>query len=93
MKYSAIALFATFIYAVSLASQTPGTQQAGSAPAPSGAPTIRLNTQEVNLDMVFKDKKGKAIHDLRPEEVHVFEDGVEQHLNSFRGVTSSENVS
>jgi len=67
MKYSAIALFATFIYAVSLASQTPGTQQAGSAPAPSGAPTIRLNTQEVNLDMVFTTSAPKRCMSLRME--------------------------
>jgi VWFA-related protein len=36
--------------------------------------------------MVFRDKKGKTIHDIRPEEVHVFEEGVEQHLASFRHV-------
>jgi len=36
------------------------------------------------LDMVFRDKKGKAIRDVRPEEIHVLEDGVEQNLTSFR---------
>src|ERR1700746_1998949 len=47
-------------------------------------PTIRSNAQEVVLDMVFRDKKGKAIRDVRPEEIHVLEDGAEQKLTSFR---------
>ena len=34
--------------------------------------------------MVFRDKKGRPIRDIRPEEVHVFEDGVEQKLTSIR---------
>ncbi len=36
--------------------------------------------------MVFRDKKGRSIHDVLPGEVHVFEDGTEQKLNSFRMV-------
>jgi VWFA-related protein len=47
-------------------------------------PTVRSNVQEVVLDMVFRDKKGKAIRDVRPEEIHVLEDGAEQKLTSFR---------
>lgn len=47
-------------------------------------PTVRTNVQEVVLDMVFRDKKGKAIRDVRPEEIHVLEDGAEQKLTSFR---------
>ena len=36
------------------------------------------------MDLVFRDKKGKAIRDVRPDEIHVLEDGVEQNLTSFR---------
>src|ERR1700758_1952481 len=57
--------------------------------------TIRSTAQEVVLDMVFRDKKGKAIHDVRPEEIHVLEDGVEQKVTSFRlveGKTAGANV-
>ena len=46
--------------------------------------TIRSTAQEVLLDMVFRDKKGKTIRDVRPEEIHILEDGVEQKLTSFR---------
>ena len=50
------------------------------------SPDIRVNTEEVNLDMVFHDKKGKTIRDIRPEEIHVFENGVEQHVSTFKYV-------
>jgi len=46
--------------------------------------TIRSTAQEVLLDMVFRDKKGRTIRDVRPEEIHIVEDGVEQNLTSFR---------
>jgi VWFA-related protein len=81
MKRIAIALIAAF-FPVCIAAQAPASQQA-SADQP-GVPTIRTNTTEVTLDMLFHDKRGKPIRDIRPEEVHVFEDGVAQHVNSFR---------
>lgn len=53
---------------------------------PQPAATIRTTAQEVVLDMVFRDKKGHSIRDIRPEEIHVFEEDVEQKLTSFRQV-------
>lgn len=60
-----------------------------SAPAapPDSGVTVKSSTQEVVLDMVFRDKKGKAVTDIKPEEVHVFEDGAPQALKSFQLVT------
>lgn len=84
MNRSTIALIAALSYACSLAAQTSAPQQTD-AKEPN-APAFRVNTDEVTLDMVFRDKKGKTIHDIRPEEVHVFEDGVEQHFGSFKYV-------
>src|SRR5260370_12688309 len=81
MKSHNIGFVLTLLCGCALVAQAP-TQQANASQ--TNAPTIRLNTEEVNLDMVFHDKKGKAIHDIRPQEVHVFEDSVEQHLSSFR---------
>lgn len=75
--------------AFALPAHAPAQQQ---APQPQpAAPEIRTTAQEVVLDMVFRDKKGRTIRDVRPEEIHVFEQGVEQKLNSFRiveGATS-----
>jgi VWFA-related protein len=81
MTRSALALFVTLTFAWGLAAQTPTPQP---ATASQTTTTLHLNTQEVNLDMVFHDKRGRAIHDIRPEEVHVYEDGAEEHLKSFR---------
>jgi VWFA-related protein len=50
----------------------------------ASTPSVRTTTQEVVLDMVFRDKKGRTVHDIRPEEIHVLEDGVEQTLKSLR---------
>lgn len=89
MNRSAIALVGSLLYACSLFAQTPGQQQANSSQTSN--PTLRVNTEEVNLDMVFQDKKGKSIHDIRSEEVHVYEDGVEEHLSSFKFVEGNQN--
>ena len=48
------------------------------------ATTLRSTAQEVILDMVFRDKKGRPLRNVRSEEIHVLEDGVEQKLTSFR---------
>ena len=84
MNRSVLVIIATLSLPCSLIAKEPASQQAGTSQA--NGPSLRVNTQEVTLDMVFRDKKGKTIHDIRPQEVHVFEDGVEQHLASFRHV-------
>ena len=84
MNRSVLVVLGTLTLTCSLIAQAPPSQQ--TSPNQTNTPSLRVNTQEVTLDMVFRDKKGKTIHDIRPEEVHVFEDGVEQHLASFRHV-------
>ena len=58
--------------------------------ASQAATTVHATSQEVVLDMVFRDKKGRAIRDVRPEEIHISEDGVEQKLTSFHLVQGSQ---
>jgi VWFA-related protein len=73
-------LLAVFLLgAFTLTAQQPSAQPSNQAPSP----TVRSTANEVVLDMVFRDKKGRAIHDIRPEEIHVLEDGVEQKVTSF----------
>ena len=76
-------LFVLAIFLLSACSLTAQaqSQQSVSDKTPSA---VRSTTQEVLLDMVFRDKKGRTIHDIRPEEIHVLEDGVEQKVTSFR---------
>jgi VWFA-related protein len=47
------------------------------------APEFRTGAEVVVLDVVVRDDRGNTVRDLRPEEVRVYEDGVEQELVSF----------
>src|SRR5277367_3225600 len=52
-------------------------------PQPAGA-VIRTSVQEVVLDLVVRDSKGKIVKNLQQNEVEIFEDGVKQDIRSFR---------
>ena len=53
---------------------------------PVAPPSFRVDTGVVMLDVVVRDKKGRLVRDLRPEEVQVFEDGAKQEMTGFRFV-------
>lgn len=48
---------------------------------------VRVRSNEVRLDVVVKDKKGRQIKDLKLTDFEVLEDGVPQKVESFRFVT------
>ncbi|HEU4766916.1 MAG TPA: VWA domain-containing protein, partial [Pyrinomonadaceae bacterium] len=48
---------------------------------------IRVRSNEVRLDVVVKDKKGRPIRDLKAGDFEVLEDGVAQKVESFRFVS------
>src|SRR5689334_1632577 len=48
---------------------------------------IRVRSNEVRLDVVVKDKKGRPIRDLKAADFEVLEDGVPQKVESFRFVS------
>lgn len=54
--------------------------QTGTQPAQS----IRIGSEEVLLDVIVRDKKGRPVRDLKAEEIQVYEDSVKQKINSFR---------
>jgi VWFA-related protein len=64
----------------------------GQEPANQETPTIRTTTREVILDVIVRDKHHRAIADLRPDEIEVFEDGVKQKINAFRNVQGAEQL-
>jgi VWFA-related protein len=47
-------------------------------------PTIRTTTSEVLLDLVVRDKHGRVVRNLKPEEVEILEDGAPQRILGFR---------
>ena len=78
-----LAIIGFSVFGLSLAAQTAAPQKPA---AQSSSTTISTTTQEVVLDMVFRDKKGKVIKDIRPDEIHITEDGKDVPLASFRMV-------
>ena len=51
---------------------------------------IGATTQEVMLDVVVRDKKGRMVRNLRADEVEVSDDGVVRKLRSFRAAGKAE---
>jgi VWFA-related protein len=69
---------------------------AGTAAAPvlcQQQPTVKTNVEEVLLDLVVRDKKGKPVTDLKPEDLSVTDNGAKQAILSFRLVRGAEALS
>ena len=47
---------------------------------------LRVDTRLVTIPVIVTDSKGRYVTDLKPEEFHVYEDGVEQPIFSFSQV-------
>ena len=62
------------------------------AGAQNERPVIRTTTEEVLLDVVVRDKKGRLVRDLKPSEIEVYDNGVRQKITGFRLVTGEASV-
>lgn len=51
---------------------------------PTASSQLKVETQEILLDMVVRNSRGRTILDIKPEEVEVYEDGAKQKIASFR---------
>ena len=67
---------------------SPSLNLAQTPAAPQQDEVVRFRTNEVRLDVVVRDKKGRPIKDLKATDFEVSEDGVPQKVESFRFVTS-----
>ncbi|HTS64874.1 MAG TPA: VWA domain-containing protein [Candidatus Acidoferrales bacterium] len=61
-------------------------------PANPQAPAFRTTAEEVLLDLIVRDKKGKPVTDLKPSDLSVFDNGAKQTLTGFRLVSGSEAI-
>ena len=68
-------------------------QQSPASPVPSNGATIKSNVDEVVLDIIVRNKKGKPITDLKQDDLTVTDNGEKQKLTSFRLVKGSEAIS
>jgi len=85
---------------LAVSAQAPSSTGQTAAPSPqapaadSGTPdmTFRTSVSEVLLDVVVRKKDGKIVRDLKPDEIKVYEDGVEQKVRHFEFVDGREPV-
>jgi hypothetical protein len=82
-----------WLAALSLLSSPARSQQSAPQQNTVQNPTLKANVEEVVLDLIVRDKKGKPITDLKPDELIVSDNGTKQTLNSFRLVRGSEAIS
>src|SRR5439155_5013725 len=60
----------------------------GQTPTPQDqVDVVKVRANEVRLDVVVKDKKGRPVKDLGSSDFEIYEDGVRQQVQSFRFVT------
>src|SRR5215467_4523866 len=55
-------------------------------------PSIQKRSEEVVLDVVVRDKKGRAVSDLKPEDFQIYDNGEPKKVSTFRLVQGSEAV-
>jgi VWFA-related protein len=60
---------------------------------PAPQTTIKANVDEVLLDIIVRDKKGKPITDIKPDDLTILDSGVRQKVTAFRLVEGAEAVS
>src|SRR4051794_36372386 len=59
---------------------------------PQDDEVIKVSSNLVNLDVIVKDKKGKAITDLKAEDFTIYENGVPQKLAFFDSTLAERNA-
>ncbi|PYT35592.1 MAG: hypothetical protein DMG58_01575, partial [Acidobacteria bacterium] len=66
-------------------------QETPKGPAPNAPqPGIRGGTQEVLLDVVVRDRKGKPVRNLQSKNIEVFDEGARVKVTGFRMVAASD---
>lgn len=75
-------MLVVLLLTVGLSSAPAGPQGGQSSSQAPG--TIQVVAEEVLLDIVARDKRGRPVRDLQQDEIEVYEDGVRQDISSFR---------
>lgn len=87
MKFSPLAIFLVVGCVVSIAAQTPRPR-----PTPPDTDVVKISTNLIQVDVTVTDSKGKAIADLRPDEIEIFENGEKQKITAFTFVSGGRAV-
>src|SRR5204862_7041596 len=81
-------LTTAFMFLAALPVQSQDKKQTGTG---ANQDVIKINSNLVSVDVIVKDKKGKAITDLKPEDFIVSENGVPQKIEFFDSTLTSVN--
>jgi VWFA-related protein len=81
----AIGTLALWAFALSaeLGAQGPGAPGGQLPPPGEGGFTLKVDVSMVLVEATVRDDKGRIVDDLKPEDFHLFEDGVEQRVSYF----------
>jgi VWFA-related protein len=87
VSFSLLVASAVFLAAITVQSQ----DKKQTKSADQDDDVIKVTSNLVSLDVIVKDKKGKAVIDLKPEDFEVFENGVPQKIQFFDSTLTSGN--
>jgi VWFA-related protein len=89
-----ICIYSLTLVAIAVIATLPAPAQQPAAPAgASQTPVVKSTVDEVVLDFIARDKKGKPVTDLKPEDLAVSDNGAKQQPTSFRLVQGAEAIS
>src|SRR5208283_849863 len=77
---------------IAVISALPALGQQPAAPATSQTPVVKSTVDEVVLDFIARDKKGKPVTDLKAEDLAVSDNGNKEQPTSFRLVQGAEAI-
>ena len=65
-------------------------QSPATTPTPNGdEDVVKITTHLIQVDVTVTDKNGKVVHDLKPEDFEIYENGQKQKISNFSFVSST----
>ena len=88
-----ICIYSLTLAAIAMIATLPVTAQQPAVPAgASQNPVVKTTVDEVVLDFIARDKKGKPVTDLKQDDLTVSDNGAKQQPTSFRLVQGAEAI-
>jgi VWFA-related protein len=89
-----ICIYSLTLVVIAVIAALPAPAQQSAAPAgASQTPIVKTTVDEVVLDFIARDKKGKPVTDLKLEDLAISDNGAKQQPTSFRLVQGAEAIS
>src|SRR5436189_6182533 len=82
-------LFLTVMFAVSaFSAYSQSVKPSPTSTPPEDNDVVKISTNLIQIDVSVTDAKGKAITDIRPDEVEIYENGEKQQITNFSFISS-----